>query len=362
MAKLPLSTWLSDPARQTVSLDLSGRFIRFVRLRRRGRGAEVVRFGSVPLPPDVIQNGLIANPTRLQQQLTALLDAKLTGKPKPQATMVAISERHTFLKFLEVPSGANNDFNEAVRWEATQYIPYELKELNLDWVALPAPAGNATGALVVAAPRELIESYATIVERVGLTPLAIEPSSLAAVRVFAGQLPTRGSSLLVLLGERESSATLVQASIPLFTAMVHLTTDELEQQVAMQFKLPPVDAQRALYVLGFYKSRARGIVRELLRERVAGLVNRLQEIVAFYGHSFTAPVEVTTILICGPGAHIAGLSEELESRLKLTVTTARLPTGIRLSKTAASFPEHVLEYSVALGGSLRLINGSTTHA
>lgn len=348
---------LRDPARQAIGLDFSGRQLRFVRIRRRRR-PEVVRFGYVPLPDGTIQHGEVTNPTALQQQLLVLQDTKVSGKPRPRGAVAAISEHHTFLKYLEVPMGPAGDVDEAIRWEATQHIPYDLKDLNLDWVVLPTPTGRTAGALVVAAPRDLVESYASAIERVGLEPLALEPASLVVVRAFAAQLPTDDPALLLLLGELESTVVLVQRRIPLFTSTVHLTTTELEQRITKQFTLPADDAQRALYALGLYKFRARGIVRDLLRESFDSLVNRLQEILDFYRNHFPAPGTVATLLICGPGARIAGLTEELTGRLKLTVSLARLPTALHPVKRASGFAANLLEYSVALGSALRRLHVS----
>ncbi|MBI4090098.1 MAG: type IV pilus assembly protein PilM [Candidatus Kerfeldbacteria bacterium] len=361
MAKLRLSTWLSDPAKQAISLDLTGHAIRFLRLRRRGRNAEVVRYGSFPLPAGTVQHGGVANANALQQQISSLVDSKLVGKPKPQAAVIAISEHHAFLKFLELPSGSPADFNEAVRWEVTQHIPYELKDLNLDWVSPSVDHQAPPGALVVAAPRELVESYAQTLELAKVTPLAIESSSLSVSRMFVNQLPVRASSLLLTIGELESSVTLVQAKVPMFTAMVRLTADELTAQAAAQYKLSVDEAQRALFAFGLYKSRARGVIRELIRDRVNELASRLQEVADFYHDHFSNPADVTSILICGPGAQIAGLADELGSRLKLEVLAANLPTGIRVSKAANQFTTRLLEYSIALGAGLRLIDGRSGH-
>ena len=63
------------------------------------------------------------------------------------------------------------ELEESIQWEAEQYIPFDVKDVNIDTQILDADANDATGqmdVLLVAAKKDMINDYTTVVSEAGL--------------------------------------------------------------------------------------------------------------------------------------------------------------------------------------------------
>ena len=73
-----------------------------------------------------------------------------------------------------MPRMTQEELEESIQWEAEQYIPFDVKDVNIDTQILNPDANDATGqmdVLLVAAKKDMINDYTTVVSEAGLLPV-----------------------------------------------------------------------------------------------------------------------------------------------------------------------------------------------
>ncbi len=272
---------------------------------------------------------------------------------KPRAVYASIPERHSFLKLLTIPHRHRDSIDEAVRWESTQHIPYELRDLILDWERVPDDSTASIKALVAACPTSVSSSYDAVLHTAGYQTLSLELPSLALYRSFHHQLNNKGIEMLLQVGEMESFVLVLTDGVPAFSSLVHMTTSSLQEQLEKRFSITPDESFRALTTIGLYKLRARGVVRDALSPSVDLLISRIREIGVYCNDYLHTTHQITRLIVCGSGSMIAGLSDELADRLRFDVRNGSLPTFIKVRKQASDFIRYFQPFSIALGLALR---------
>lgn len=348
MANPSLSHYLTNPSRRTVGLDLTGRYLRYVRLKGRAGAATVTSFGQGPELSNVIQHGAVVD----RPKLTSLIREAI-GRLRVSSAVIVIPERHVFIKSFDLPSTPSNDLAEAVRWEASQYIPFDMNELYFDW--REASRDNVRRITVTAAPRLVVDDFTMAVEAAGLTPLAVEGASYACLRTLRAVRPQSSTVMAVHLGETESTALLLEQGTPIFSAAVNETTSELERVLSARFSLSPSEAHEARVLLGFSSQRAYGLVRKILLDELRKLTVRINEIVNFHNEHALTDDPLSEIIVAGPGSETVGLGDALSQEIHIPSST--LPAWPRLQFTSHTkkFPVDYHSYLIALSAAARTL-------
>src|SRR5206468_2457245 len=99
----------------------------------------------------------------------AIREAIENGKIKTKNVAAAVSGHSVIVKKVSLPAMSREELDEQIRWEAEQYIPFDVNEVNLDFQILGG--GNDEGqmeVLLVAAKKDLIDDYVQVIHEAGL--------------------------------------------------------------------------------------------------------------------------------------------------------------------------------------------------
>jgi hypothetical protein len=165
---------------------------------------------SVSLNEGVIVRGEIKDSEFLGKAVKALV-AKASMLSH---VVLVIPEECVVSKSVQLPGLSLNEIDEAVRWEAEEFLLYPLEEAVLDWKLLKI---NGTMHVLLQAAREkVVRDYIAIVEKVGVELVAIETPALAMVRLARNQpgvrillYVTKNETILTLAKDQEVIATSV---------------------------------------------------------------------------------------------------------------------------------------------------------
>ncbi len=86
---------------------------------------------------------------------------------------IGVSGHSVIIKKISMPRMTQEELEESIQWEAEQYIPFDVKDVNIDTQILSPDANDATGqmdVLLVAAKKDMINDYTTVVTEAGLQP------------------------------------------------------------------------------------------------------------------------------------------------------------------------------------------------
>jgi type IV pilus assembly protein PilM len=120
-----------------VGLDIGSHSIKIIELKHQKKRYELINFGVVQLPPEAIVDGVIMDSSIVAESIRNLCN-NLKIKNKTVATSVA--GHSLIVKKIQLPIMSEDELEEQITWEAEQYIPFEIDEVNIDFQILgPLP-------------------------------------------------------------------------------------------------------------------------------------------------------------------------------------------------------------------------------
>ena len=99
---------------------------------------------------------------------------------------IVIPEFSTFTKLLNLPKINISELDEAVRWQAQDFLPENPINMVMDWKIVKTEEKNYQ-VLAIATNKDNLEGYISSCEKAGLFPLMVETPSLALARIAVSQ-------------------------------------------------------------------------------------------------------------------------------------------------------------------------------
>jgi len=304
--------------RTAVGVDIGSHAIKVCQLDESSRGLSLKRFDVAPLPPDSVIDGAVMNFASVQEKLRELVTAnKLKGRP----TVLSISGHSVIIKKISLPEMTQQELDASIMWEAEQYIPFDIKEVNVDVQILDAKAGQGQmDVLLVAAKKDIINDYVSIAVEAGLDPAVMDVDTFAAQNMFELNygFPPNETICIINVGASIININIVGNGITQFTRDISmgggLLTEEIQRQLTVSYE----EAEH--YKIGGSDSiSSSAVFKEVQRlaERVAAtLVTEVQRSVEFF-KATSVGEEISKVYLSGGAAQMSQLIRLLEQRLEV---------------------------------------------
>ncbi len=205
-----------DFPKDIIGVDIGSGNVKLVQVNINGKRPIVTAALSAELPVDMINNGFIRMAAQMTSFIKKLIDSHgFTSK----YVVFSIGGRNAFVREITVPPMPDNEMRQAAIWDAGQYVPYEANSYYTDAAKFGTldPDGQQP-MLLVAAPKELVDTMLEIGDNMGWTTLAIDIEVLSCYRMFTKQYTDfvlldigRGYSLITIF---QGGAPVAQRSIP----------------------------------------------------------------------------------------------------------------------------------------------------
>jgi type IV pilus assembly protein PilM len=291
----------------TVGLDIGSSAIKAVVLRRARSGWSLVTAGEAPLPDGSLQDGSAAQPAAVSEAVGGLLDSL---KLRRARVATALSGHSVIVKRLSLPSMSQAELSEAIPWEAEQYIPFDLSEVQLDYQVINSDESSSKSALdvlLVAAKRDRIDDRAGIIAQTGRRPVVLDIEAFALANAYQMNYPERSDALaaLVHVGRAVTIVCLLEKGQPAFTRDIAIGGQVHVDAILRELGGSGVDELAAKRILHgqFPNDVSPDQVASVLREASAQLVQEVRKTVDFY--RATAPVEKLSRVVVSGGAYQA---------------------------------------------------------
>jgi type IV pilus assembly protein PilM len=134
---------LGSKTKPVIGLDIGSSAVKAVELKPAGKGFRVSAFGSEPIPPDSIVDGAIIDGGAVGEAIKRLFQNKAF---KTKEVAASLSGNAVIVKKISLPVMTEAELSESIYWEAEQYIPFDIQDVNLDYQILdPGPAPTPRG-------------------------------------------------------------------------------------------------------------------------------------------------------------------------------------------------------------------------
>jgi type IV pilus assembly protein PilM len=185
-------------ARPVVGLDIGSSCVKAIQLRRAGRSAvELEKFGIAEVnaggPP---LTGASAREAKTEAIRSALRQAGISAKQ----VISSVSGEPIIVRYIQLPDMPENELMEALKWEAEEYIPFDIQDVNLGSAILGKSAdGSKVNVLLVAAKKDLVNEHIETIQAANLKPLIVDVDSFAFLNCYEMNYQPNPSSITALI-------------------------------------------------------------------------------------------------------------------------------------------------------------------
>lgn len=340
-------------ALKSFGLEIDRREFRFASLRADRRTPTVEHIGEGSVPSSAWENDIIAKPKELASVI--LQTAKEERLHLPKYVVASVPDDACYIFTIALQTEGTGDLDESIRWEASQHLPLPLDNVYLDWQAL----GDRSGVQryqIAAAPKKLVDSYMEVFEHCSFTPIAVEASSLAALRIFDPTKIGEKATLLLLVGLTSTLlACVTDQGIPLTMTTANFSGERLIEILTERLKLKAGEAKKALRICGLDPACSRGVVRHALGQEMRALLEHVSRLRDYCQQFAERPCD--QLILSGSHSTVRSLADELQGKTGMSVYT----TPLRSDVTFASQSDAPLLHPNTLPAFTTVLGLALTH-
>ena len=335
--------------RGTIGLDIGSGYLKLVQLKDTKGGYELELFDMLPLPPELIVDGSIIDSLRLVDSLKEL--ARKARVKTKDVTISIAGLASVIVKRVSLPDMSEDELSESIKFEAEQYIPFDIDDVNLDFQILgPKEEPGQMDVILVAVKKDIINEYLSVVKEAGFNCQIVDVNSFALENIYEinYEIEPEKNVALVNIGASTMNMNILKGGISVFTrdsaVGSNLHTEVLQREFNLTYEVAE-RLKRGEPVENISPQDAYSVM-ELASEEIIGEVNRSLE----YFHE-----DIHEIVLSGGCALIKDFPNLLAEKIRVETKLLQPFKNIKIAKNFdLSFIEEMAPMAaVAAGLALR---------
>lgn len=334
-----------------IGLDIGSHSIKLIELAKNNNNIILIAAGSIATPPKSLSSNLPADQEALSGAIRQLV--KQTNAKTKDVT-IALPESLVFTRVIEVPQLSERELSSAIRWEAEQYVPLPLDQVNLDFTILRDSKETGTTkmeVLLVASPKILIDKYLAILARADLNPVVAETEIISASRALVRTVMNVRNTLIVSLGAQTTDLAILRGNTIAFTRSISSGGKALSRALVQSLDFNQIQAEQFKQTYGLEKNQLEGKILSAVKPIMDTIISEMKRAIVFYQEKNNERVEV--ILISGGTARLPGIVTYIAEATGIKVQLGNPWIGIQRDQRFMVLDQEGPTYCVAIGLALR---------
>lgn len=299
-----------------VGVDIGSSAVKLVQLHATKGGLQLVKIGVLPLPAEAIVDNTLMDSASIVETVKQLA-ATLGIKAKDAAC--SISGNSVIIRKISLPVMPVEELEDQIHWEAEQYIPFDINDVNVDFQILSPDEQDPSkmNVLLVASKKDIINDYLSVFAEAGLKLVVVDVDSFAVQNAFETNYSPEPDQVVALvnIGASIINLNIVRDGISLFTRDVQMGGNLYTEEIQKQFGISSEQAEQ-LKLSAAVSDDPR--LRETLQRVNETLALEMRRSLDFYNSS-AGEDRITKVYLSGGGAKTAFLIDAVQQRLALPV-------------------------------------------
>lgn len=298
-------------------LDMGTTGVRMVKLKAGSTVPALVTYGAAATPSDLINSDSDADHTKLAEIVRQLKDQARIGTNE---VVTAIPSVHAFTTVITTPKLSNSELDKSIKLQADQYIPMPIEEAKLDWHVIdPNKSENEMSVLLVAAPRNVVDKYLSVIEKAGLNLLALEINALATARsvISTPEVPV----VVVDFGNTNTEISVVWQGVPHLVRSFNVGGATLIRSVAQNLNIDEDQANQFLQKFGLTQTKLEGQVFKAVKGSLDTVMNEISKSIKFFSGQ-NSGVNMEKVVLTGGSTALPEMPSYVANSLNLPVEIA----------------------------------------
>lgn len=344
-----------------VGVDIGTASIKVCQVKETRKGLGLVRLGYAPLGPQVIVDGQVMDSGAVVETLQKVFhDAKIRQKE----CALSVSGQSVIIRKITVPMMTEAELEEQIQWEAEQHIPFDIKDVHVDYQVLRRRAeASQMDLLLVAAKRDQIEEYAQLARNAKLKPLVCDIDAFTVQNLFeySRTLPQDQTIALINVGASLSSLNIIANGVSAFTREIANGGNGITEEIQRTLNVPHEQAEA--YKCGGSASADDPSRPGMVPQQVVQVIEAVSDTIAAeiqrsldFFMATSGEGEIARIYVTGGSANLAALARAIERRARVSVETWSPVEKLTIEAKEVNpqlLQTRAAQLSVALGLSLR---------
>ncbi|EKD80799.1 MAG: type IV pilus assembly protein PilM [uncultured bacterium] len=272
------------------------------------------------------------------------------AKIREKRVVVSVSESKVYSRILSLPSMSETELSAAIKWEAEQFVPIPVSEVELDFSivepSIPGASEKKMLVYLIAAPKKYLQGMVDMLIGAGLEPIAVESEMVAVSRAFTfGQ--GQSTTLFVHFGAMSSVLAIVDGANLTFSYVIQSGGVALTRALTQSLSLPLPQAEEYKRTYGLQDNQLEGKVKVGLLIVLDSVVSEMRKAMEY--HLLTKKSPVARIVLSGGGAYLPEFSVHLTKIFEGIEVTVGDPFVAGKPGKGVTIPPEKAVYSVAVG-------------
>src|SRR5215510_6310361 len=228
-------------SKSVVGLDVGSSAVRAVELTKSKTGYQMTGFAYEPLGPDSVVDGAIMDSRGVANTIKRLLNE---GSFKAKGTAAGVSGHSVIVKRVVLPVATEEEIDASLEFDAEQYIPFGMSEVNIDYQVVGPAEGSDPGmeVLLVAAKKDKIQNHTNVISMAGRSADVVDIDAFALQNAFEANYSVSPVATVALLniGASLMNINITKGGLPLFIRDVPVGgnqyTDILQKELQLSFQ------------------------------------------------------------------------------------------------------------------------------
>ena len=345
---------------EIIGLDIGSSSIKVIQLKDNDGSYTLSRFGVIPLAPEMIVEGTIMDSVRCGEVLQNLIkDQSISTKD----AVISLSGHSVIVKRVSLPQMTEDELAESIKWEAEQYIPFDINDVNMDFQILSTfvdPEGKPQmNVLLAAVKKDKLTEYTSLVIEAGLRPVIVDIDSFALENMYGINYEVREDETVALIniGASLANINILKGGMFAFTRDVSIGGNRYTESIQKELSISYEDAERVKK--GESVEGVDPLALDSVIENVSSEI--ASEITRSFGYFKTASgnESIDKIMLSGGSSKIKNLNSFLQERLEIPVEIANPFRKIEIpSEFDSDYIRDITPIAaVAVGLGIRRLNG-----
>ncbi|MBI5047323.1 MAG: type IV pilus assembly protein PilM [Deltaproteobacteria bacterium] len=224
-----------------IGLDIGSNSVKIIQLAPAKKRWKLVNIGISQLPPEAIVDGSIIDSMTVISVVKELI---ANQGIKVKNCVSALTGHSVIIKKVNLPVMSEAELAESIQWEAEQYIPFPITDVNIDFQILgtDTEGRGQMEVMLVAVKKDVINDYTNVIKESGLVPVIIDVDSFALENMFEMNYSVAPNEniAIVNIGATITSINILRGGITIFTRAIpaggNQFTEEIQKALGISFK------------------------------------------------------------------------------------------------------------------------------
>lgn len=289
------------------ALDLGSRLIKLAEIEETSSGPELTKFASASLPLGTVIDGKIVEEQFVVDIIQDLM--RDNGFDREQVCISAAGSA-VIVKTIDIDEVKKSELEDAVYWEAEQYVPFKIEELNIDYEVIGQnPETNKLEILLVAAKKDFISNRRSILEKAGLEPKIVDVDTLALANIFWYNYDMREDPvLLVDIGASLTKINIVLKNKSIFVREVAIGGSTITKKIQNAMDIDFEEAE-ALKIEASSGGKTSSELEKCIEDGLEEIFIEISRCIDFHSTSTSKTSGISKIYVSGGTSSVYNLEE-----------------------------------------------------